>query len=43
MRTSLSKYLHFPGEPDLSSVTWIVRGQSWGIKSDVFLSSAVPC
>ena len=42
MRTSLSKYLHFPGETDLSNVTWIVRGQSWGIKSNFFLSSTVP-
>ena len=43
MRTSLSKYLHFPGETDLSNVTWILRGQSWGIKSNFFLSSTLPC
>ena len=32
MRTSLSKYLHFPGETDLSNVTWIVKRAELGYK-----------
>lgn len=32
---SLSKYLHFPGETDLSNGTWLVKGQSgsWNLIS----------
>lgn len=41
MRTSLSKYLPFPEETDSFDVTWIVRGKSWDVKSDFFLSNAV--